>query len=236
MSIDIEADLRYPTNADDWVETLLIGAVLILLGVLVLPMFLVLSYYLRVARWSMRGEERPPSFTESGALFVDGVKAAAVLLAYQLVPLLAFAFTSVLVLIPVLSDGNVAMRVSVLGIVAGIAISSLLSLVFGYFGVVGMLNVAREGTLRAGFDFGRVRRVAFDREYAVRWLYAFVLLLGVNVLIGVVAVIPVVGWLVVPLASFYVGIVASRIYGRGYARALDDGARATDVSPNETVA
>ncbi|WP_224449167.1 DUF4013 domain-containing protein [Haloprofundus salilacus] len=238
MSIALEADLRYPMNADDWVKTLLVGGVLSLAGVVLIPLFFVLGYYLRVARRSMRGDETPPSLTDWGTLFVDGVKAAVVLVVYQLVPLLAFGLTSAFLLIPVLTDGNVPMGVSVLGIVGGLLLSTLLSLAFGYFGIVGTLNVAREGTLGAGFDFGRVKRVAFDRGYAVQWLYAFVLSLGINALVGAVTAIPVIGWslvLLTPLVSFYVGVVVSRIHGRGYASALDEENRRTGASAAETV-
>ncbi|KTG09494.1 hypothetical protein AUR64_17130 [Haloprofundus marisrubri] len=238
MSIDIESDLRYPTTADDWVTTQLVGALVTFVGFLLLfPLFLILGYYLRVARRTMEGDETPPSFTDWGTLFVDGAKAAAVLLAYQLVPILVFALTAVFVLVPVLTNGDVAFGVSVLGVVAGLLVSMLLSLVFGYFGIAAALNVAYEGSVRSGFEFGRIARVAFSREYAVQWLYAFVLSVGINAVLGVVAAVPLVQFalvLLTPLVSFYVGVVTVRIYGRGYAAALDAAASRADRTRAET--
>ncbi|WP_224268474.1 DUF4013 domain-containing protein [Haloprofundus salinisoli] len=238
MGIDIEADLRYPTNGDDWVMAQLLGGLVTFVGLLLFfPLLFVLGYYLRVARRTMGGDETPPSFTEWGTLLVEGAKAGVVLLAYQLVPLLAFGLTAVFVLIPVLSNGDVALGVSVLGVVAGLLVSTLLTLAFGYVGLIATLTVAREGTVRSGFDVDRIRRVAFDREYVVQWLYAFVLSVGVNALVGVVAAIPILTVLVVPLTplvGFYVGTVTARIYGRGYASALGDGPRSAVVSRDET--
>ena len=56
--------LSFPRNDDDWLETVLIGGVLSILGVLVVPAILVNGYLLRVLEAAVADEETPPRFED----------------------------------------------------------------------------------------------------------------------------------------------------------------------------
>ena len=93
MAIDLEQVVTYPTNADDWLKTLLIGGALTLFSFLIVPAFPVYGYVLRVLRGGIDGTEEPPVFDDWGTLLKEGVVALVIVLVYQLIPLLVFFLT-----------------------------------------------------------------------------------------------------------------------------------------------
>lgn len=115
--MDIEGALTYPTNDDDWVKTVGIGGLILLipgalslliaiLGVLtfgvgfvlmifVLPIQLLASafvfgYYIDVIRETIRGNDMPPRFEDWGRLGKDGAMGLVIGIVYQLPLLLIF--------------------------------------------------------------------------------------------------------------------------------------------------
>ncbi|GAB6861836.1 DUF4013 domain-containing protein [Haloplanus litoreus] len=222
MAIDLERLVRYPANDDDWVRTLLVGGLLTALSVLIVPAFLLYGYLLRVLREGMVEGEEPPGFDDWGVLLRDGVVAFLIVLVYQFVPLLVAALTVGGSVLAILTGSDVGVGVGLFGLLAGLALSAVLALIFGYVTLIGVANYAHEGEVGAAFDTTVLRAVALDGAYAVPWLYGVSLLLVANVVAGLLGFVPVVGVFVV----FYAQVAAAWIWGKGFADAmgLDDGA------------
>lgn len=67
----------------DWIKKMLLGGLFSLLGMLIVGLFFVSGYFLRLVRRSARGEERPlPDWDDLGGLFGEGVPAVGAYLAY----------------------------------------------------------------------------------------------------------------------------------------------------------
>jgi hypothetical protein len=190
----LEESVTYPMERDDWVTTVLVGGVLILLGFLVVPVFAAYGYVVQTIRGSLSGAPEPPAFDDWGRLLVDGVQAWLITVVYLFVPAVVGAVAVGGSAVAILTGGDVGTAVGVGGLLLGFALSALLSLVFGYFAVVGVVNFAREDRFAAGFDFGVIRAVALHREYAVAWLLS-------------------------PFASFYAAVVAADLWADGFAGA-----------------
>lgn len=240
MSFDIETDLRYPLQDDDRAEKLLIGTLLTLFGGFVVPLLPVYGYLMRVARGGMTGAERLPEFAEWESLFVEGTKALVIGLVYQLPPILV-GLLSFGGLFALGSGNDAAAFGGVLVFAIGLLVAAVLWILFGYLGVVAVLTFARERELGAAFNADLIRPVALDTDFAIDWLYGLGLLIGLNILVGVamfflqvVAIVPIIGWLIAILGlflvgplgaavSFYAQIVAFRVWSRGYADSRDRG-------------
>lgn len=222
MSLDIQAALTYPMESDDWLMTVLIGGVLTLLSFLLIPIFFVYGYFVRVLRAGIDDSPVPPSFDEWGELFVEGLVAFVVLFVYQLIPLIVFAVTVGGSFAALATGSRAGAGLGVAGLLGGLAVTTLLAILFSYVGLVGVANYAREGRFGAGFDISVITDVATSADYAVPWVVAVLVLLVASL----VASIPILGLFVV----FYASVVAARLVGQGYAAARDiDAAPSADT-------
>lgn len=223
--------LSYPLNSDDRIATILIGGVLSVLGVLVVPAFVIQGYLVRVLRGAAKGERAAPSFTDWGDLIVDGIKLFVVNLAYSLVVVIP-----AMVLVFVLGLGSAVSGDPGAGAGPGLFVGAvglvgfLLLLVFGlalaYFLPAAMTNFAIKDSLGAAFDFSTIWSGATTSEYFVGWLLAIAVVV-VGGLVGGALSAVLVGIFVL----FYVQVVSYYLLGRGFADGLSE-KRRTVVKTN----
>ena len=209
--------IDYLKDSDDAVTTVLLGGVLSLLGFLLIPTLLLFGYFVRVLELTGEGEPEPPRFERWGALLVDGVKAFVIGFVYLLVP-------AVVALVFVGGGAAIADNAGVLGAI-GIVGGGLLTLVVGllvwYAVPAALANFARERRFSAAFDFGALRPVLGTETYATGWLLGLVVTIVGGAIIGVLAIVPLLGWLLAVLVAFYTQVMAFYIYGRAFGEARE---------------
>ncbi|MGM0606261.1 MAG: DUF4013 domain-containing protein [Halobacteriota archaeon] len=214
---DIGEAIAYPMENDEWITTVGIGGILALLGVFLIPLFLVYGYVVRVIRASTAGEPEPPTFGDWGALLVEGLQAWVIGLVYMLIPVVVGAVTVGSSIAALATGSEAGAAAGFGGMFVGLTVTFLLTIVFGYVAVAAVVNFAREERFGAGFDVGVIQQVAFDREYAIAWLVSAVGFFAVSLVGG----IPFIGWIVAPFVGFYVAIVAADLWADGFASAID---------------
>lgn len=204
--------VRYPMQDDDWIRTVIIGTVLLITSFLIIPVFLVYGYLLRVLDRASRGIPDPPEFGDWENLLVDGVKTFAVVFLYQIVPLILVMLVAVLGFLTLGEGGAGAV-----GIILGV-------LVLGVYVLVALLlpaaltNMAREGSFGAAFDFDTILGGVLTGDYII----ALILAIVVGGVLGAVAA--VLTFLIVGIfLVFYVQVVTFYLIGSGYGRAVDPG-------------
>jgi hypothetical protein len=225
--VPIEDAITYPMESDDWITTIIIGGVLTFLSIFILPLFLIGGYLIRVIRVRLDGDPAPPTFGDWGELFVDGLKAFVIYFIYLLVPLIVFSVTVGGAILTAATGGEEGVAAAVAGALGGFLISSVLSIIFGYFAVIGLVNFARQGSFGAAFDVGTVIDVATNMDFLVAFLIALVVSIGFSI----VAAIPILGLFV----AFYGQIVVAYIWSEGYADATGTSAGADSTSGGKTV-
>jgi len=222
----LEDTLRYPMEDDEWTTTVLIGGVLSLLSFLVVPAILVYGYLVQAVRERADGATQPPAFEDWGDLLVDGVKAWVIGIVYMLVPLVVFGVTVGGSLVAMATGTRAGAGAGLAGLFGGLAISFVLSLVFGYVATAAIIHFACTGEFGAGFDFGTLRKLVLSPEYATPWLVSIALFIAANVVVNLLNVVPFIGSLVAvilsPFATFYMLIVATDLWAGGYNAALDE--------------
>lgn len=215
----------FPTKSDDWLVTVLIGGVLTFLGFLLLPLFVVWGYFVRVMRGGVQGETESPSFDDWGELLKDGVLAVVIMSVYQIVPMV------VLVALATLSSGLMAVggeggaAAGFVGLLLSYGVYFVLFLAFLYVGAAGVVNYAREGSVGAAFDFGVIKPVVTSKEWAVSFLFYVGMMVAANVA-GILIV-------TAPFASFYALAASSRAFGEAFAEATDTAAVTTGATAAE---
>ena len=216
----ISASLGYLRDSDDAIKTTAIGGVLLLLSPLLIPVFLVLGYLMRVLRGTADGNDEPPVFDAWGDLLVDGLKAFVVTFVYSVLPLAVLAVVGVFGVGTVLiGAGDSALA----GLIGGtlVLVLALVALVVSVAGVyvtpAALSNYAETDRVSGGFAFGTIWTAITTKAYAVGWLYAFAVILAGSLAIGVLSVVPVLGTIAGVFVQFYAVIAAYYIVGHTWA-------------------
>lgn len=206
--------------------------------VLFVPLFLVLiamilpiaGFYIRVLRTTIEGDDAPPKFRDWGGLFKEGAYSLGIGLAYQ-VPMIVLG-GGLIVLIVLLSvvagSGDAGAAGSALlgiGQLVFYLVAFLWSIVTWYLAPISLSVYATEDSLRSAFSVDRIKPVATSKEYAVPWVVGFVGIMVANNVAGFLTFV-VVGALI----QFYVVMVGFRLFGKGYAAALE----AEEATPGAT--
>lgn len=214
--VDIEAALTYPMESEDWLKTVAIGGVMLIFSFLIVPMFVAYGYVARAIRANLDGEPEPPTFGDWGTLIVDGVKVWVVGFLYMLIPLIVMVLTVGTFFVAVLTGSEAGAAAGFGTLILGMLLTFVLVLVFGYFAVVAIVNMVSEDEFGAAFDVDVLRDVGLDGEFAIPWLIAVGVFLGVGVVTGFLNIIPFLGSLIGAFLYFYAFIVASRLWAEGF--------------------
>jgi hypothetical protein len=218
-----EDALRYPWNGEQKLETLLIGGLLTLLGVVFVPILFVYGYLVRVVRRVAAGEtSEPPPFGEWGELFVDGIAAFVVSVVYFLVPAIVVTAGALLFLLPVTAveaagpsaGGGLVAIVGLLLALLGVVVAVVLTFAALYLVPAAVAAFARSGRFGAAFSPSMLRPIAGDRRYATGWLVAVAVSLVVQIVASVVAATGV-GAILVPFLLFYGYVAGAYAVGVG---------------------
>lgn len=223
----IEDAFTYPVERDDWVKTVLIGGVLTFLGFLLIPLFVVYGYVVRAIRTSIDGDTEPPAFEDWGTLLVTGFQAWLIGVIYLLIPAIVAFVTIGGSIMAMATGGDLGAGVGVAGLFGGLAVTFVLSLVFGYLSVGAIVLFARQDQFGAAFDFGQLRDLVLTTDYAIAWVVAIV----VFIVAGIVASIPLIGFIIGPFATFFAAVIAARLWAGGYIDAMDNDTQASATAP-----
>ena len=195
----------------------------------------VYGYIVRTLRHRLDGRPEPPLFGEWGSLFVDGLKAWIIGIVYLIIPLTVGGITvggSITAMAIGSRSGSAA---GVAGLIGGLLITFVLTLVFGYFAVVAVVNFAREDRFGAAFDLDMIRAVALDRDYAIPWGVSVVVFIVAGVIASVLNIIPFLGFVVGSFMFFYAQIVAASLWADGFAAALGTQPETSDTDVGESM-
>lgn len=218
----LEDGLSYPMQGDSWIGRILIGGIIGFLSILFFPIFIFVGYLVRVLESTINGDPEPPEWDDWGGLFVDGIKATIVGIAYSIIPtVVILGLGSVFVGIGAAAgDGGG-------GILAGFGLITMLLLIPVFFLVyylvpAALANMAAEGTLGAAFDFGMIRNVVLTGDYLVAVLMPIVVGIAINIVTSILA-ITVVGLVLVPFVNFYGQVAVFRMFGLAFAKQANKG-------------
>ncbi|WP_277541464.1 DUF4013 domain-containing protein [Haloarcula laminariae] len=218
-----EDAIEYPWRGEQHVETIVIGGVLTLLGILFIPVLFVNGYHVRVIRRVSAGEtEAPPVFDDWGDLLVDGLVTLLIGFAYMLVPLVLFLVSWFAIFIPVAGSGvggSAGDVFAVLGVVAVLAfmlVAFLVGLAALYLLPAAVAAYAVTGEVGSAFSPSTIRSVGVNKAY----LTGVVIAVAINFLAqlaGNVVVFTIVGIVLIPFITFYGNVASAYAIGAGVA-------------------
>ena len=226
VKIMINESVNYLRESDEVLKTVIIGGLLLLFSFLIIPLFVLWGYVVRVLDRTMHENDDAPVFDEWGELLVDGVKAAVVMIGYGLVPLVV---GTILVGGVLLTSGGDVGSVGAAGLALAGLVTFALAIAAAYAIPAALANYTTERTIGAGFDLDTLRPVWTSGTYATRWLLSVVVLLAGSIIAGLLNVIPFVGMVLGAMVSFYALIAAYYIIGHTWSELRPVGAAAHEL-------
>lgn len=212
--------LGYPTRN---IGRVLVLGVLLLISILIVPLFLVLGYALRTIKESTEEGTEPPAFDNWGAMFIDGLKYLVVSIVYSVIPLIVMGvgITSTIASIP--SYDMIGSGAAYASLIFGSGLSFvglLLWLVIVVILNIAIANMAHKGEFGAAFKFGEIFQLIGSigwGKYIIWYIVLIVIAMLLSIVSGIVAVIPLLGFiLIILLVEPYLIIFSSRAIGLIY--------------------
>ncbi len=217
--MDIGKSIRFVFDDERWITKLLIAVVLSILSVLFIPAFFLIGYMVAVARNVKNGVKNPlPEWDDWGKLFMDGLYIFLAQMVYSLPMLILVCIASIatggfsaVAEAGADPDALSAMMGTTLFLMTCLLMIYGLVLVFISPAIV-IQYILNDNKLGACFRFGEVLGIA--RANIADILMILLVTLGINLVVGLVVWIPLLGMIVGVFAYPYVMFVSGHLYGQ----------------------
>jgi hypothetical protein len=197
--------VKYPSS--NWKKVLILG-VFFILSFVIIGVFLVLGYFLRILKSTIAGVDELPEFDDWGDMFVDGLKVLVVYIVYLLIPgivIVAGVFTS----IASLAATNTSIYTAPTSFFALIGVTGIigyiLALIFALFAYIAVANMAYYDEIEAAFRFSeildKIKMIGWGK-YIIWYIVMWVIALIVGLIAGILNIIPIVGTIIALLVIY----------------------------------
>ncbi len=208
-SLDIGRAFRFTFDDANWVVKVLIGGVISLLSFFLIPIPLLVGYYLEVVEQTARGQDLPlPEWGDMGRLFRRGLTATVGYLAYTL-PLVLFVCCLFLVMTMAGDNEGAAGAVGLL-VLCFYCLMFLYAIFLAFWLPAATVRYLETGQLSGMFQFGTIWR--FVQRNMGQYLAVILLYLGASVVATVVGTFTC--GLLSPWASFWSYLVGGNLLGQ----------------------
>ena len=209
--MDIIESVKFPSTDVGWIKKILIGGILLIIPIINL---IVGGYYIKTLRGSIEGKPGLPEWDDWGDLFIKGLMVAIIVFIYSLIPLIVLFVSIGGALTAAISSGDFS-AASMSAIVGGSMFSVVLMLIVCLVLPMALSIYAKEDSIGAAFRIGEIlsRIKSVPGDYIITIIVLYALLFIVNL----VATIPIIGWVIIIFANFYIALVASKMFGEVYA-------------------
>lgn len=222
--MDVAKAFTYVTEDERWVGKVGIGALVSLLGIVIIPLLLLPGYLVGITRNVMNGVERPlPEWEDFGQLFKDGLAVVVAQLVYTL-PFWLVMCVAIFATVGFGSLAEMSEEAAAVGItgtaVLIVCLSFLFAIALFFISPAIVIQYARENELSACFRFGEVIGIARDNiaDILIAALASFAASFAVSIVVGGVNIIPCLGQiagLVLGIASGpYLMMISGHLYGQ----------------------
>jgi Protein of unknown function (DUF4013) len=184
-TIDLGRGLRFVFDDPDWIKKVLIGGAMAMLGIVIVGVFWLMGYWVRLVQRVARGEDRPlPEWDDWGGLLSEGLRPVGIYAAYVfgiLLPVI-LVVVGIVVFGTGLSqmargsgDSDAIGGLMGLGVTSLIGIAALLMMALMIYVPAALARFALTGRFAAGFEV--MENVAFIRRNALNYVLSLVLYL-----------------------------------------------------------
>lgn len=197
--MNIEKAIKLPFSEDGLVKVI-IGAILNLIPIV---NFLSFGYLIELMANVIQGREDMPVWDDWGNKFIKGLMVAVISFIYFIIPMLVMMLGGGLA---ILTGSSGSFLFSIIGF--------LLILVVWFILPMALANYAATDNFGSAFAFGEI--FALISGSMGQYLTVFGLSIAAAIVMSIIGMIPLLGWIVILLGGFYIGIVVFFLIGQIY--------------------
>jgi hypothetical protein len=203
--------IKFPMQDKDWIMKVIIGGILSIIPII---NFIAFGYEFKVMKNAISKTPGMPEWKGFGDLFVKGLVIFVIALLYMIVPLIIFgAIAGFSTLSYAMGDLTNPYSI-VMAILPALFVGGLLMLIIGFILPMAIAMYAKSDNFGDAFKFGEIlnRIKSIFGEYLVS--YIIIIILGI--ILGLISLIPVIGWILGFFGTFYLGVVSLNMFGELY--------------------
>lgn len=227
--MDVSKSFRYIMEDRQWLSKLLIGVVMSILGFLILPALILQGYVVKIIRHVMGGDwDSLPEWDDWGELLKDGFFVTVAQIVYTL-PFIILMFIGIAATggIASVSSGEDLAAVAATG--GGLVLFCLVilfAIAFLFLTPAILIQYAIKDDFGACFRFGEVADIIRNRmaDILIAFLVTLVAGIAIALVVGILSLIPCLGWIAAFLIGLavgpYISYVTGHLYGQIAAKVL----------------
>lgn len=209
--MDIVENIKYPTTDSEWIKKILIGGILLLIPIV---NFIVIGYYIKTVKSTIETKPGIPAWDDLGSMFIKGLIVIIINIIYMIIPLIIIFGTIGGAVMTAISSGDFSATTfgAALG---GSLIGFLIMLIVYLIMPMALAMYAAEDSFGAAFKIGKI--LSRIKSAPVDYIIAFIVLIVLETILGFIAAIPILGWIIAIFGTFYMTLVAANMFGQVYA-------------------
>jgi hypothetical protein len=205
--------IRFPMKDKDWLVKIIVGGIL---SIIPIVNFISFGYEFKVMKNSINLKPGMPEWKGFTDLFVKGIIVFVIALLYMIIPLIIFGAIAGFSTLSYAMGGFANPYSVILTILPALFIGGILILIVGFILPMAIAMYAKSDNFGDSFKFGEIlnRIKSIFGEYLVS--YIIIVILGF--ILGLLMLIPFIGWLIGLFGTFYLGVLSFNMFGELYTK------------------
>lgn len=234
--MDVNNSIRYVLEDKQWISKIVIGALMSILGFLIVPALILQGYIVKIIRHVMNGDRNSlPEWDNWGELLRDGFYVTVAQIVYTL-PFIILMIVGGLAtggLASITGSEDLAAVAATGGGLLLMCLAILFAIAFLFLTPAILIQYAIKDDFGATFRFGEVFDIIRNNmaDILIAFLVTLVAAFAVSIILGVLSLIPCLGWIAAFLIGLavgpYISYVAGHLYGQIAAKLLGNKAGGT---------
>jgi len=209
--MDIVENIKYPTTDSEWIKKILIGGILLIIPIV---NFIAIGYYIKTVKGTIETKPGIPAWDDLGSMFIKGLMVIIISIIYMIIPLIVIFGSIGGAIMTSISAGDFS--ATSFGAGFGVSLIGLLLMLIVYLILpMALAMYAAEDSFGAAFKIGKI--LSRIKSAPVEYIIAFIVLVVLETILGIIAAIPILGWIIAIFGTFYITIVAANMFGQVYA-------------------
>ncbi len=203
--MDIVEGLKYPMNDKNWVKKIIIGGILCIIPIV---NFVVFGYIVDTIKYVVNGQKNIPEWENWGNKFIKGLCCYIIYLVYVIIPTILC-----IIGLSMYDMGADNIILSLIGLSCAV-IAMVVAFIIGFILPMAIANYAVKDRISAAFEFNEI--IHRIKSVAGSYILSWVVCIGLFMIIGIVVLIPIVGWIIYIFMAFYIYLVMAYYFGTLY--------------------